>query len=113
MTARQAIIAAMPRTIAGLVMQTGYSRTLIKRHIVALRDAGETHIGAWDRTSGSAAPIHWACRGEDVPKPARKTSTELSREHRARIGRSVRSAGMLPLALMAQQRAFPLAGVWV
>lgn len=114
MSTRHDIIAAMPATITRMVMATGYSRTLIKRTINALRDTGESHISGWHQDLRQIAPIHCLGAGVDVPKIPPKSATQMSREYRSRVGNPehARTAGIIPAALMAQRRVFPLAGVW-
>ncbi|MDB5887030.1 MAG: hypothetical protein JWR74_3201 [Polaromonas sp.] len=115
MSARQAILAALPGTAATLAQQTGYARSFVGRELRNLCRTERAHIGDWARTTGNPAPVYVAGRGQAAPKPAAaKTETQKSREYRARVGRPVRvhEYGVLPAALMAQQRVFALGGVW-
>lgn len=114
MSARRDILAAMPGTAREIQARTGFTKSLIRSELTALHSGGESHIKSWQRTQGSTASVHAAGPGCDAPKVEAVSDVERHRLTRvaARSGVKAMDCGMLPAALMAQSRVFPLAGVW-
>lgn len=77
-----------PRTAHDLSLSMGITKTSINNYLVALRD--QAHIIDWTHEGGPEQArtyprAIWAWgAGEDMPRPARKTSLQYMREYHAR-----------------------------
>jgi hypothetical protein len=99
MSARRAILAALPGTAATLAQQTGYARSFVGRELAALHGAGLVHIACWEHTAKKPTAVHAAGQGFDMPP--------------VKVVKVVRVPDcMVPRALAGQKASFPLAGVW-
>lgn len=100
---------ALPGTVAALMRKTGYGKSLVAKSLRVLRVKEQAHIVGWDRPDGRLAAVYGAGPGQDVPQSEAKS---LSDYHQCGQSCMAVSARVVPTALRAQQRAFPLAGVW-
>lgn len=96
---RPQVEAALPGTLGDISERSGVQLSTVVRWLRIMRDAGECHIGGWERTSGTGGPIkavYVLGPGKDAKCTLKRLSTATySARHRAKTRKDGRREHVL------------------